>query len=440
VLECEREKEGEGFSPWPEPFNTQLSATAGEVDCRTTQSSNTEFTINKKLNHKVAAVKPTIVDCAKGNFTIIDFTVTDLGINSTARVSSVVTSQPAVAMSCAVMTGELLRSSRDVPPNHPLHIPCVMMQTIQQRLVYRKVLCLKLPAWLHRRLLKTTTASMLTYHPLPAAVALCAVSGNTYKVKCESAGTLPAGFNVTLTVESGAAGCTRAVSATSVVTLTGCCDGGGDTAFATIRPRPTDPVTNGNASCFGAAGQLWPDCSNRWGWRNEFSVAGTQEAVLIAGAADGCKNTNKVVGRMSVKCTDEGTTDSRVILGLPDNFGITPKDNHFYVGCKAWLSIQESKSVKKSPGCQPPSFLAPKDTVKINSNTGTCGTEKIGQTVTGRCGGQAAGIFQNPQLITTNAAAGMLVNGCQCKDVYWLVHQADGDWRYARDSNGQCTL
>jgi hypothetical protein len=264
------------------------------------------------------------------------------------------------------------------------------------------------------------------------------VDGNTYKVKCESTGTLPAGFNVTLTVESGAAGCTRAVSATSVVTLTGCCDGGGDTAFATIQPRPTDPVTNGNASCFGAAGQLWPDCSNRWGWRNQFSGPGTQEAVLIAGAAGGCKNTNKVVGRMSVKCTDDGTTDSRVILGLPDNFGITPRDNHFYVGCKAWLSptLKETKTVKRSPGCQPPSFSAPKDTLRINAatNAGTCGNEEMG-----RCGGQAGGIFQNPQLFNT-AGAGMLVKGCTCSDVYWLVHQADGNWRYARNSNGQCSL
>jgi hypothetical protein len=98
VVKCDR-----GDSSWPEPFNTQVSATAGEVDCKSTTHSNTMFTINKKPKHSVE-VNP-VVGCAKGNSTTIDFSVRDLGINSTAWVSSLVTSQPAVDMICAVHTG-----------------------------------------------------------------------------------------------------------------------------------------------------------------------------------------------------------------------------------------------------------------------------------------------------------------------------------------------
>jgi hypothetical protein len=190
-------------------------------------------------------------------------------------------------------------------------------------------------------------------HPLLAVVALCAeVNNNIYKVKCQSNGTLPAGFNVTLTAEAGAPGCTSTVSDTSVVALAGCCGGGGDTAFATIRASRNgiSPLSNGDAFCFGHKDTTWPDCSNRWGWRNEFSKAGTQTAAIIAGAAIGCKNINKVVGQMPVMCTDEGS-NSRVILGVPDNFGIKPDDNHFYVGCKAWLapSIPEKAEVTRLP-------------------------------------------------------------------------------------------
>lgn len=267
-----------------------------------------------------------------------------------------------------------------------------------------------------------------------AAVSLCAVSGTTYKVKCSATGTLPPGFTVTLTAEAGAAGCTRSASATSAVSLPGCCGGGGDTAFATIRPKPTDDKPgNGDAVCFDPA---YADCSNRWGWRNEFTGQGPQNALIIAGAAVGCKNTNKVVGKMTVSCkNDVATGGARVILGEPDNFGKIPRDNHFYVGCRSWLTYPNAtKTVKKSPGCQPPSFSAPKDTVSIANNQGKCQAD-AGQP--GRCGGQARAIWQGAEAFST-ADAGMLVPNCDCQNIYWLVHQADGDWYTARNEQGQC--
>jgi hypothetical protein len=102
VVQCAK-----GTSPWPEPFNTKVSATAGATGCTTTEFANTIYTINKKPTPKVSALKASDVDCASGNFRDIYFSVTDLGSLYNITVTWKVTSEPAVAMSCGVDPGGL---------------------------------------------------------------------------------------------------------------------------------------------------------------------------------------------------------------------------------------------------------------------------------------------------------------------------------------------
>lgn len=186
------------------------------------------------------------------------------------------------------------------------------------------------------------------------------VSGSTVTVRCISSGTLPESFSVSLAIESGATGCRASASATTQVTLSGCCVSGAntDTAFATVQTGEQLVAASnpGRAACFlDTAAGPWPsDCSMRWGWRNEFTGPGELTANLYAGAAKGCKNLNKLVGTMKVTCANDGG-NARVVLWKPDNFGIMPPDNHYYVSwpacfasCTHALLAQQRKCPSKA--------------------------------------------------------------------------------------------
>lgn len=116
------------------------------------------------------------------------------------------------------------------------------------------------------------------------------------------------------------------------------------------------------------------------------------------------------------------------------------------VGCRDWLDVAETKTVKKTPACTPPSFNAPKDTAKygavaaLGANTAQCGDETItGKGKRGRCGGQAASMWQDAQVVSAASAPSLLVQGCNCDKVVWLMHQSGSNWRTARSATGQCT-
>lgn len=164
------------------------------------------------------------------------------------------------------------------------------------------------------------------------------------------------------------------------------------------------------------------------GWRNRFTGPGTVDAAIYAGAAVTCKKTSKRVGTITATCSNSGT-GSNITFSSLDNFGITPRDNHIYVGCGAWLST-DLPVRNRSPTCTPSTFGG----VWRPSGTGmvTCGgNERVtGMSGVGRCGGNGI----------PTSFAGFSVPGCNCDSVVWIFHQADNNWRFARQSDGSCSL
>lgn len=167
-------------------------------------------------------------------------------------------------------------------------------------------------------------------------------------------------------------------------------------------------------------------CCAAGGWRNRFNGPGVVDAAIYAGAAVTCKKTSKRVGTITATCANSGL-NSIVTFSSLDNLGITPRDNHIYVGCAAWMGSNIAVR-NRSPTCSPSTFGGV--TRPSGSGMVACGGTESAMRGVGRCGGPAI----------PTSFAGFTVPGCNCQNVFWIFHQADGDWRFARQPDGSCSL
>lgn len=302
-----------------------------------------------------------------------------------------------------------------------------------------------------------------------------------WRVNCSnpSGGAWNAGsFTFSVTAEAGQDDCKNQTTVQERAQLPGCCATGTDSAYAFGRgwDATDNTIPFGNGTCFNKITEM--SCgtsSNNWGWRNEFPAEGNGTFSIYAGAAVGCKNSNKMVGTITVACkdyldsTDSTKNGSRVTVYMPDQAlvdgaSLSLLDHHLYVGCKEWAPLvtttttyntrlkkwvtTTSASLDSSPSCTPPAFGAPKDSLTavtkddVTSGAAKCWSAtddaKISSAPKGRCGGNCYHML----VPIGESSVGMFVPGCSCSGLYWVYHQSSkSDARYTYNpTEGICPV
>jgi hypothetical protein len=98
-------------------------------------------------------------------------------------------------------------------------------------------------------------------------------------------------------------------------------------------------------------------CGNsNWGWRNQLGGEGMGTFDMYEGGGLNCENLSKKIGNITISCANVGG-GAQVTLFRPQQ-SLLPAtaalDQHFYVGCAAWLTTSNTK--ERSPTCSPPRY------------------------------------------------------------------------------------
>jgi hypothetical protein len=190
------------------------------------------------------------------------------------------------------------------------------------------------------------------YHHCPACTAVFAPGVGQYYITCSSAGSLPSLFTVKLSATAGAAGCTDSDEDTITVTADCCTTGSsyvkGDGTLSTGKIS--------NSFCFSDPLAKMPCGNSNWGWRNQLGGDGLGTFDMYEGGGNNCLNLNKKIGNFTISCTSVAG-GAQVALFTPQQ-SLVPAtaslDQHFYVGCAAWLTAGNTK--ERSPTCSPPRY------------------------------------------------------------------------------------